>query len=157
MQIYSDVIHFINDKMTSQSIPPPLQDLLSRLRFVGEIKQGDKVCIYDRSLVGRTAWFGRAKRLFMFDSRYKIIGFIEQLIDETVKSMNQYQKSPFINLITTNLKLARAGILNLQVTYQNDAFVKSSIQTCIDNIDLQFKTSNEEYVFYPSGPEDEPH
>lgn len=126
--------------MAVKSIPNPLRDLLSKLEFLGMIKQKQKVCMNDMSFVGANSWQGSIKRNRGGESRTNLVLCITQIIEETIDAIKQYTNTEFLHLIYNSLNKARTGINNLIDTYSDDPNFIGKIRVCIMNIDLQLKS-----------------
>lgn len=124
----------------NRSIPPTLRDLLSRLEFLGHIKQGQKPCMNSLILVDGKSLWGAARRFLGYEGRNKIMDQINKIIDQAINSLVQYQDTIFYNSLYASLKNARNGIENLKIVYKDDEFMLAQITVCINNIDIQLSS-----------------
>jgi hypothetical protein len=125
--------------MKSESIPPSLRNLLTKLEYISMIERGQKPCFSDMTFVNSNSWMGAWKRLFSGENRKNLLFEIEQIIDRTILAIEEYTNKDYIKLLIENLAKAKSGIENLILTYTEHPDTVSNLRVHIINIDPTFK------------------
>lgn len=125
--------------MKSESIPPSLRNLLTKLEYISMIERGQKPCFSDMTFVHSNSWMGAWKRLFSGENRKNLLFEIEQIIDRTILAIEEYTNKDYIKLLLENLSKAKTGIENLILTYTEHPDTVSNLRVHIINIDLTLK------------------
>jgi hypothetical protein len=124
---------------TSIAIPAPLNEILVKLRFLGMIGPGKKLNTVAMSFTNKTSWWGAFKRFINGEDRIGLMTHINQVIDQAIQALTDYQHPTFRRLLINHLAQAKAGIQNLIATYKSDAYKTAELDVTIINIDLQLK------------------
>lgn len=118
------------------------QDIISRLKFAGRIKLGDKINIRgifvqpDNVLtsISRTMWYK--------DNRNNAYEYLVDTTNKTYSLLTQLSKSPQSDIdklmmqnVLSDLKQAKIGIANLCKTYADDLKFSCNMETLIQDID----------------------
>jgi len=125
--------------MKSESIPPALRNLLTKLEYISMIERGQKPCFSDMTFVQSNSWFGAWKRLISGENKKNLLFEIEQIIDRTILAIEEYSNKEYIKLLLENLGKAKTGIENLILTYTEHPETISNLRVHIINIDLTLK------------------
>jgi hypothetical protein len=123
----------------SESIPPSLRNLLTKLEYISMIERGQKPCFSDMTFVNSNSWVGAWKRLFSGENRKNLLFEIEQIIDRTILAIEEYTNKDYVKLLLENLNKAKVGIENLILTYTEHPDTVSNLRVHIINIDLTLK------------------
>jgi hypothetical protein len=123
----------------SESIPPSLRNLLTKLEYISMIERGQKPCFSDMTFVNSNSWMGAWKRLFSGENRKNLLFEIEQIIDRTILAIEEYTNKDYVKLLLENLNKAKTGIENLILTYTEHPDTVSNLRVHIINIDLTLK------------------
>lgn len=128
------------------TIPPALRSLLVQLELLSMVKSGSKINWGDGTFAEGTSWFdinwwtGMMKRSRSGEGRKSTVTKINEIIDQTIDAIRQYEKHPeFFHLILSRLSGAKTGLLNLLVTYHNRPETVAELRICIANINLQLE------------------
>lgn len=125
--------------MKSESIPPSLRNLLTKLEYISMIERGQKPCFSDMTFVNSNSWMGAWKRLFSGENRKNLLFEIEQIIDRTILAIEEYTNKDYVKLLLDNLSKAKSGIENLILTYTEHPDTVSNLRVHIINIELTLK------------------
>lgn len=125
--------------MKSESIPPALRNLLTKLEYISMIERGQKPCFSDMTFVQSNSWFGAWKRLITGENKKNLLFEVEQIIDRTILAIEEYTNKEYIKLLLENLAKAKCGIENLILTYTDHPETISNLRVYIINIDLTLK------------------
>lgn len=129
----------MSKNMKSESIPPALRNLLTKLEYISMIERGQKPCFSDMTFVQSNSWFGAWKRLFSGENKKNLLFEIEQIIDRTILAIEEYSNKEYMKLLLDNLAKAKVGIENLILTYTEHPETISNLRVHIINIDLTLK------------------
>lgn len=125
--------------MKTESIPPALRNLLTKLEYISMIERGQKPCFSDMTFVQSNSWFGACKRLFTGENKKNLLFEVEQIIDRTILAIEEYSNKEYVKLLLENLAKAKIGIENLILTYTDHPETISNLRVYIINIDLTLK------------------
>jgi len=124
---------------TSHSIPSTLRELLSKLEFLGMIERGQKPCMGDMTFVDGNSFWGALMRAFKGEGSKGMLAHINQIVEQTVESVEEYKDTEFLPIIINTLNKAKIGINNLNTTYSDQPAVTSQINVIIANINHQLR------------------
>lgn len=125
--------------MKTESIPPALRNLLTKLEYISMIERGQKPCFSDMTFVQSNSWLGAWKRLFSGENKKNLLFEVEQIIDRTILAIEEYSNKEYVKLLLENLAKAKIGIENLILTYTDHPETISNLRVYIINIDLTLK------------------
>jgi hypothetical protein len=125
--------------MRTESIPPALRNLLTKLEYISMIERGQKPCFSDMTFVQSNSWIGAWKRLISGENKKNLLFEIEQIIERTILAIEEYQNKEYNKLLLDNLAKAKSGIENLILTYTDHPETISNLRVHIINIDLTLK------------------
>lgn len=123
----------------TNSIPPPLNDILVKLTILSKIERGKKINMGSMSFVDATSWSGSVSRSLSGEGRKGLIVHLNQIVQQAIDAVAEYHKTEFCSLIVNQLSQARVGINSLMITYQDDPQTVAQIEVILKNIDLQLK------------------
>ena len=130
--------------MSSESIPVGLRSLLAKHYFLAQITRGYKPCLSKMTLVNSSSWTGALYRFIHGETRKTGITDIENIISETVDSINTHKKNlPFLKLIINAMASTRVGIESMIITYRDDPAMIGRIRVQLTEIDLQLEKHRE--------------
>lgn len=123
----------------TNSIPTTLNDLLVKLKFMSMIERGKKINMGTMTFSESTSWIAAFYRGLSGEGRKGLMIHINQIIQQAISAINEYQDTEFCTLVVNHLAEAKIGIQNLTTTYQRDHVVVAQIDVCVSNIDLQLE------------------
>jgi hypothetical protein len=77
--------------MRTESIPPALRNLLTKLEYISMIERGQKPCFSDMTFVQSNSWMGAWKRLISGENKKNLLFEVEQIIERTILAIEEYQ------------------------------------------------------------------
>jgi hypothetical protein len=126
-------------------------ELISRIKFISKIKQGDKINTRGFFIQNDTL-LSKLSRSFLYqDSRVNTINFISETLLQVFHLLKLYVTTDKLSDISMCINVIedignmKKGIVNLQNTYQDDAIIVSKLETFVQEIDsklLEFKNNN---------------
>jgi hypothetical protein len=128
--------------MKSESIPSSLKSLLTKLEFLSMIERGKKPCFSDMSFVSSNSWYGSWKRLLAGENRKNLLFEIEQIIDQAILALQEFNNTQYLNIILENITKSKIGLENLVLTYSEHPNTVSRLRVFILNIELILKNKD---------------
>jgi len=126
-----------NINSATNSIPATLNDLLVKLKILSMIERGKKINMGNMSFTDSNSWVGALTRSLSGEGRKGLMLHLNQIVQQAIGAINEYQTTEFCVLIVNHLSQAKIGIQNLTTTYQSDPSIVAQIEVCLSNIDLQ--------------------
>jgi hypothetical protein len=131
------------------------EDNISRLKFIGKIKKGEKINVKDMAVQPNNMYTKIHRSLVIVDNRNNTLGFILDTIkksfDELLSHLNKSQENLFDLNISTNmiqdLENSKNGLNNLKDTYLDDLMFCCKIDTIIQDIDARLEEIKSNYCF----------
>jgi hypothetical protein len=123
----------------TNSIPATLNDLLVKLNILSMIERGKKINMGTMTFIDSSSWWGSFTRGLAGEGRKSLMVHLNQIIQQAITAISEYQATEFCKLIVNALAKAKIGIINLATTYQSDPNIVAQINVCVDNINLQLK------------------
>lgn len=123
----------------TNSIPATLNDLLVKLKILSMIERGKKINMGTMTFTDSSSWIGSFSRSLTGEGRKGLMVHLNQIVQQAINAINEYQNTEFCALVVNNLAQAKIGIQNLTTTYQSDPNVVAQIEVCVANIDLQLE------------------
>jgi hypothetical protein len=111
--------------------------LLTSLKVISMIKEGQKVCVRNGHLTLETQSTGiitSIKRFIHGDSRNATIHYIKSVVHNSITVSKTYKNQESVDKIITGLKEALIGVDRLRVTYSDDATVSATLQILYNRI-----------------------
>ena len=131
------------------------EDNISRLKFIGKIKKGDKVNIKDMYVQPNNIITKINRSFVNVDNRNNTLSFILETIkksfDELLNHLIRSKDNLFDLNISTNMVLdlenSKVGLVNLKDTYNDDLMFCCKIDTIIQDIDARLDELKSKYTF----------
>jgi len=123
----------------TNSIPATLNDLLVKLKILSMIERGKKINMGTMTFTDANSWMGAVGRSMSGEGRKGLMVHLNQIIQQSINAINEYQDTEFCKLVVNHLAQAKVGIQSLTTTYQSDPSIVAQLQVCISNIDLQLE------------------
>lgn len=118
-------------------------ELISSLKFLGNIKKGDKINIKYMFIQPDTI-ITTISRSFMYpDNRHNALSFISKTIEKSFNILSEYSssdeeyKKSIKNNIIVDLKNIKTGLKNLKFAYITDSKFCCDIETIIQEVDAK--------------------
>lgn len=127
------------------SLPPHLQLLLKKLKYLAMTEKGKKPNLFDFSfsdpfsIFHPYTWLGAYKRNANSESKKHLETYINTLVDQTFRAIEDPRNKEYAPMLIKALTEAKVGIGNTEETYKNFPEYVSGIRVTIDNIDHQLK------------------
>tara|TARA_Y100000816_G_C26011804_1_gene529045 strand:- start:491 stop:913 length:423 start_codon:yes stop_codon:yes gene_type:complete len=121
--------------------------LLINLNVISKINANEKICVNQSGKIGihqESKYYGIYRWVFG-ENRMKCISFINNLINDTIDKIYEYQKSDcdvekrYENELVIGVNNACTGLENLKITYDSDTYIVSYIESIIKRIQLHIK------------------
>lgn len=115
------------------------QSVISKLKFIGDIKKDQKINIKNVSMQPNN-YTTSIVRTFIRDSRQKTLNFIQDVIDQTFQIIVFYKNEDgkdnrkFLNILS-DLEKSKRGLENLKATYSQDSKFKCDLDVVMEQID----------------------
>lgn len=119
-----------------------VDDILTSLKIIASIKEGQKVCVRNGLLVleiNSTGVIPAVKRFIYGDNRELTVRYVKNVVHNAV-SVIKHVKNP--EEVISALAEAILGLKRLEVTYSTDIATVSTIQVLIERIELEVKNLN---------------
>ena len=134
------------------------EDNISRLKFIGKIKKGDKVNIKDMYVQPNNIITKINRSFVNVDNRNNTLSFIldtikksfEELLTHLEKSKESKDNLFDYNIATnivSDLENSKVGLVNLKDTYNDDLMFCCKIDTIIQDIDARLEEIKLKYTF----------
>ena len=127
-------------------------ETISKLKLIGRISNGDKLNVKGL-FIQRDNFFTKISRwLYYIDNRNNTVNFVRTVIYNTFTIINNLSKSNrrYENLILINvlddMESAKAGILNLMKTYEDDIKMNCDLLCLIESITVELTKYQNESV-----------
>ena len=143
--------------------------LLINLKIISKIQKNGRIARSFDGIISleNDVFYQAFKRFITSDSRKQAVFEINSVITESAEILNHitnskfmnkiyfqtgeyYKNCEFIELIVTELELAKTGIENLKFTYQNDQNIVSQIDIIILKINTLTKDFSQKLYYYKS-------
>ncbi len=138
---YSALIKYMNE---SEDI---VDHLLTSLKVISMIKEGQKVCVRNGHLTLETQSTGvvtSIRRWINKDSRQTTVHYIKSVVQNSVAVSKTYKNEVSVGKLLLGMSEALIGIGSLIVTYADDATVSATLQVLHDRISTELKNLHEE-------------
>ena len=124
-------------------IPLPLNELLTKLTVISLIEKDYKLNVSNLSFVASTSWSGSVSRYLYGESRKNLMTMLNNVIQDTIHAIADYENTEFVKLIVNHLLASRDGIVNIKYTYEKDPNIQAQIEVLLENIDIQLNKNND--------------
>lgn len=130
------------------------EDNISRLKFIGKIKKGEKINIKDMYIQPNNILTTINRRFMNVDNRNNTLSFILETIkksfDELILHLGKSKDNLFDMNISTNmisdLENSKVGLVNLKDTYNDDVMFCCKIDTIIQDIEARLEEIKSKYT-----------
>lgn len=131
------------------------EDNISRLKFIGKIKKGEKINVKDMAVQPNNMYTKIHRSLVIVDNRNNTLAFIldtvKKSFEELLIHLDKSQENLFDLNISTNmiqdLENSKNGLNNLKDTYLDDLMFCCKIDTIIQDIDARLEEIKSNYSF----------
>ena len=116
--------------------------LLTSLKVISMIKEGQKVCVRNGHLsleVQSTGVLTSLRRWIHSDNRQTTVSYIKSVVQNAIAVTKTHNNDTSITKLFKGLDEAITGINSLTVTYMNDATVAATLQVLKDRIQTELK------------------
>ena len=121
--------------------------LLTSLKVISMIKEGQKVCVRNGHLtleIQSTGVVTSLRRWINKDSRQTTVQYIKSVIQNALAVSKTYKNQVSVGKLLIGMKEALIGISSLVVTYSDDATVSATLQVLHDRISTELKSLHDE-------------
>lgn len=127
-----------------------VQDVISKLKFIGKIQEGEIVDVKTLSLHKR-GWATSFSRTFLTsgESRAATLDFFRQIISNGFDMAQRYfrmegeMNKKLGDIIVRALNECKKGLINTSKTYHEDQHYSSQIETLIETLNIRADDLNE--------------
>lgn len=117
-----------------------VDQILTSLRVISMIKEGQKVCVRNGTLTlenQSTGVLTAVKRWLNNDNRYTTIAYIKNVINNAIDISKIHKCENTLYKLNTSLQKSLIGLSSLEVTYEGDASIMATIQVMQDRIQTE--------------------
>ena len=121
-----------------------IDHLLTSLKVISMIKEGQKVCVRNGHLsleVQSTGVITSFRRWINRDNRQTTICYIKSVVHNALSVTKTHNNEMSVYKVVKGLEESVTGINSLTVTYTDDATVSATLQVLRDRIQTELKTS----------------
>lgn len=131
------------------------EDNISRLKFIGKIKKGEKINIKDMVVQPNNVYTKIHRSFVIVDNRNNTLSFIFDTVKKSFEELLQHLDKSQTNLfdlnISTNmiqdLENCKIGLVNLKDTYLDDLMFCCKVDTINQDIDARLEEIKSNYAF----------
>lgn len=117
-----------------------VDQVLTSLRVISMIKEGQKVCVRNGTLTlenQSTGVLAAVKRWLNNDNRYTTIAYIKNVINNAIDISKIHKCDNTLYKLNTSLQKSLVGLSSLEVTYEGDASILATIQVMQERIQTE--------------------
>jgi hypothetical protein len=124
-------------------------DMLAKLKFIGQIRRGEKISVKDKQVLSDTYMTSFHRTFINPESRDDTFNFINKSIKDSFSLLSKYGTSisPFDKVMTTHiladLEAAKSGLQNIKATYNSDIMFSCKIDTLLQEIEARLAFFND--------------
>ena len=121
-----------------------IDHLLTSLKVISMIKEGQKVCVRNGHLsleVQSTGVITSFRRWINRDNRQTTICYIKSVVHNALSVTKTHNNEMSVYKVVKGLEESVTGINSLTVTYTDDATVSATLQVLRDRIQTELKVS----------------
>jgi len=121
--------------------------LLTSLKVISMIKEGQKVCVRNGHLtleIQSTGVVTSVRRWIHNDSRQTTVHYIKSVIQNSISVSKVHKNQTSVDKIIVGMEEALVGINSLIVTYTDDATITATLQVLYSRITTELKGLGEE-------------
>jgi len=133
-----------------------VDQVLTSLRIISMIKEGQKVCVRNGILTlenQSTGLYTAIVRWINNDNRYTTIAYIKNVINNAMDITKLHTCEQTLQKLIEALKSSLIGLGCLEVTYEGDAAILATIQVMQDRIQSEITNLNS-HIRRPIKPKD---
>jgi len=115
--------------------------LLTSLKVISMIKEGQKVCVRNGHLsleVQSTGILTSLRRWIHKDNRQTTISYMKSVVQNSISVIRTHNNEISINKLLKGIEEAITGINSLAVTYSDDATIAATLQVLKERIQTEF-------------------
>jgi len=115
--------------------------LLTSLKVISMIKEGQKVCVRNGHLsleVQSTGILTSLRRWIHKDNRQTTISYMKSVVQNSISVIRTHNNEISINKLLKGIEEAITGINSLAVTYSDDATISATLQVLKERIQTEF-------------------
>jgi hypothetical protein len=126
-------------------------DVLAKLKFIGQIRRGEKVFCKDLVVMPDSIYTSLYRTLFNLGSREETYKFLSGIINDAFKLLVQYSEKNdhynkvMIQHILEDMDACRTGLTNVKSTYHSDVMFTCKIDTLLQQIEANLAQYNYTY------------
>jgi hypothetical protein len=120
--------------------------LLTSLKVISMIKEGQKVCVRNGHLtleIQSTGLVASMRRWLNKDSRTATINYIKSVINNSIVMSKTHRNQDSVEKLVIGMNESLTGINSLIVTYAEDATVAATLQVLHNRITTELKVLND--------------
>ena len=124
-----------------------IDQLLTSLKVISMIKEGQKVCVRNGHLtleIQSTGLAASMRRWLNKDSRTSTINYIKSVISNSITMSKTHRNPDSVEKLVLGMHEALSGINSLIVTYAEDATVAATLQVLHNRITTELKVLSTE-------------
>lgn len=122
------------------------EEIFINLNVISKIEPGDKLFIENETLLNiDTSLFPSLMRWLKGSNRMSILEFINEILEKSFELHELWvkeEKNQLVFRLTSDLKNALGGLLNLKHTYSTDKLVQSELDVMMENIRTHLYVKN---------------
>ena len=121
-----------------------IDQLLTSLKVISMIKEGQKVCVRNGHLsleIQSTGVLTSLRRWINKDNRQTTVCYIKSVVHNALAVTRTHNNETSVVKVLKGLEESVTGINSLTVTYMDDATVSATLQVLRDRIQTELKTS----------------
>ena len=121
-----------------------IDQLLTSLKVISMIKEGQKVCVRNGHLsleVQSTGVITSLRRWINRDNRHTTVCYIKSVVHNALSVTKTHNNETSVDKVLKGLEEAVTGIKSLTVTYMHDATVSATLQVLRDRIQTELKAT----------------
>jgi hypothetical protein len=118
-----------------------IDHLLTSLKVISMIKEGQKVCVRNGHLTlenQSTGVLTSLRRWIHKDNRQTTISYMKSVVQNSISVIRTHNNEISINKLLKGIEEAITGINSLAVTYSDDATIAATLQVLKERIQTEF-------------------
>merc|ERR1711907_739193 len=114
-----------------------LDNILLKLNIISQLKENDKLVVNNNDFKIDNNNLQFVKRWYYSENRENTLNKLNELMDTTVKFIDDNHINKILRRILFSLKSSINGINYLKLTYKNDVNIITKIDLLIENINIK--------------------
>jgi hypothetical protein len=130
---------------------PVSNEVLAKLKFIGQIRRGEKVFTKDLSIMQDSFYTSFMRTFFSIETREDTYTFLNEIIKNAFDLLMDYSKKDdkyskvMIQHILEDMDACRTGLFNIKSTYHNDVMFTCKVDTLLQQIEANLAQYNYTY------------